>query len=166
MISRTIILVVGALLVALINQQVIAFFPYPWNLLALNFLLGIIILHFIGASFGWLWLVISGLFLDFLGSSDRPETIFMLITATLGVFLFRRFFTDQSIYAMAGLALTMQFIFSFLSSIWYFLQGNFNDYLHSLLREWQVFILAVIFFFFVCRRLVKFLRTILLIRSI
>ncbi len=162
---RWIILLTLVVCVVTVEVSVLTAWPTPFSLLPLSFLFGILLMQFVGSGYGTLWLVLSGILLEFVGLPDGPHALSYALAALAGWFLTQRVFTNRSVYAMMGLGTTTYFVVTLVEGFWFTFHGFFNSFAKGVLLQWIIFLAALFVSFFASRRLASLLRTIFLIRG-
>lgn len=104
--TKTLLLVVLFMLSAIFQLSVVNSFTPPLALLPLHFLIGVLVLHRSGPELGASWFLASALVLPLLGFDNIPWYAYVIV-ASAGVFLTTKTFTNRSVYALEGMAVSL-----------------------------------------------------------
>jgi len=109
-ISIAAFLVIGCIEISFINSL-----PFPWNLFPLMLIIGIFVLQQINTQIGLLWIIGSGVLMDFLvGYNHLPQFIHFTLLAILLVIISRFIFSTRSYYSLLALSfITVIFLFGY-----------------------------------------------------
>jgi len=145
--------------------------PSPFFYAPLVFVCGVYLYQHLNSLVGAWWIFGLGVWLDFWHLGLVPfETIIYAITALLMIFLGQRFFSNRSLYGIAGNA-TLSLLFIHFVHLIYFFVVSFNDSLPFLwfsflgLVFWQIFfqLFLITILFFLARKIRSVLKGLLIV---
>lgn len=101
---------------ALLQLAVLQSFTPPFSFFPAHFLMGVLVMHRRGPEIGAVWFLGSAILLPIFGFDPVPWYAYVFI-AIIGVLFSTRLFTNRSVYALQGLALTLYSIVLICTSI-------------------------------------------------
>jgi hypothetical protein len=91
--------------------------PYPFTLLPLHFIIGIIVMHRSNDQSGIIWFIATPLFIQLFASFTFEAFWAHIAVALFGYLLTSRIFTTRSVYALEGLGLSLFTAFALSNAI-------------------------------------------------
>lgn len=151
---RDILISILFIVTAIFELSFVHALDYPFGLIPLHFILGVVVMHRASASHGIIWFLASGLILNFFGF-DSANILSYLIIAIIGAILMTKVFTNRSVYALEGVGLVLFFIFFTINRI---LDFNFSHFVSTFILQ-ALFLMIGLYFSFVVARYIEHLAT-------
>ncbi|PIQ67800.1 hypothetical protein COY25_01550 [Candidatus Uhrbacteria bacterium CG_4_10_14_0_2_um_filter_41_7] len=147
------------ILTAMFEVSFLHTLPFPYFIIPLHFLIGVIVMHRADPVLGAVWFAISGFFLSWVGFNEANSLTYIAVGA-IGYFLTFKVFANRSVYALIGLGFSMYFIFTILNLIILSFSDNFNrsDFLHQQFVA-LFFLVFGLYFGFIIARYIEHLAT-------
>lgn len=132
---------------------------FPYFIIPLHFLIGVIVMHRSDPVLGAVWFALSGFFLSLVGFNEASSFVYIAVGA-IGYFLTFKVFANRSVYALIGLGFSMHLTLTVLNLIILSFTENFNqnEYLHQQFIA-QVFLIFGLYFGFIIARYIEHLAT-------
>ncbi|HAL50284.1 MAG: hypothetical protein UU40_C0002G0043 [Candidatus Uhrbacteria bacterium GW2011_GWD2_41_121] len=127
----------------IIESSVIQPFFYPFNLISLSFIVGVLIFHAFPLSYGLSWFILLPLVESFFGYSYMPFVTYPLL-GIIGYILLKRSFARRSIFGLFGFGITLYTLMLLINIIFGFNSFSFYPFFQT--YSYQIVINIIILF--------------------